>query len=248
MSVRTLGIVIYLSAAWLPCVSAGGAYCAKTARARAAALGLKFPGDYGAPDLSGPPPYSALHPREQNHRLFQNNPQPPAFLHNPPKEFPHFQPAGYGSVVQPNPRSGLPRGELLNNRQTNFVQVKRVDGPLAQSLPRGQVDFVDGPSESHRNKLEFAYNRLDPAVDAVVLNRHGVNGASGRSQAHVPGYGFHFMPHHLGAGSKPGLVHPMGLRSHRLGGHSAWPMYGRRDNKPRNYPFGNYGERTFSLG
>ncbi|XP_045899815.1 uncharacterized protein LOC123967684 [Micropterus dolomieu] len=45
--------VVFLSVIVLQSVSAGGVYCAKTARARAAALGLDFPGVHGAPDLYG---------------------------------------------------------------------------------------------------------------------------------------------------------------------------------------------------
>lgn len=234
--------MIHLSAAWLHCVSAGGAYCANSARARAAFLGLKFPGAYGAPDLSGPPPYPALYPQaSHHHQFFQNNPQPPAtdynLLYNLPKEFPHFQPAGHGGLVQTNPLrlSGLSGGEPLNNRQLNFAQVKRVVGPLMQTRPPGQTDFEDWASESHRKKLQFASNGRDAAADAIVPNRPGMSGLSGHFQPLSRSYSFYHMPYPVGA--KPGVVYPaMGTRGRPLRGHSAWPGYGRVNNMP-THPF-----------
>ncbi|KAI9999982.1 hypothetical protein NQD34_011825 [Periophthalmus magnuspinnatus] len=141
MGTRTRGLgFIILSAAWVHFVSAGGAYCAKTARARAAALGLDYPGVHGAPDLSGPPPYSAQHPSAPHHQHFPNNPQPPAMDYNtyykPPREFPHFQPAGYGShsPTQSNFLSKLSGGGPQNNRKSNFEPVEH-DGPLTHKQP-----------------------------------------------------------------------------------------------------------------
>ncbi|XP_072317038.1 uncharacterized protein [Eucyclogobius newberryi] len=214
MTVTTLGmLLISFSAAWVHYVSAGGAYCAKSARARAAALGLDYPGVRGAPNLSGPPPYSAQNPHAPHHRRSQNNPQPPAMNYNtfyqPPKEFPHFHPAGYGSHtrVQSNLLSSLSRGEPLNSRWSNFEQVKRV-GPLTEKQPPGQDDLVQRASESHKIPFPFVYNRPSVSGDAPVPNRHGVRGASRLPVPNIPGFGVYYVVYPMG-GSKPWVVYPV---------------------------------------
>lgn len=239
---KKLGFVLLnLSAAWLCCASAGGAYCAKTARARAAALGLHLPGvHHRGTDLSELPPYSALRPQasppplhhhhhhHQHYRLFQNNPQPPASgyntLYNLPKDIPRFQPAGYdAAAVRANPLlSRLSGGDPLNDRQSNFAQVKRVAGPISRTQPPGRANFVDRSSESQRSGLQFAYNGR--YVGVVDPNRRGVSG-------------FYMMSSPVGAGSEPDVVYPVGEKGNRLsGGHSPWHMYARANDKPR-YPF-----------
>ncbi|XP_033837339.1 uncharacterized protein LOC117384164 [Periophthalmus magnuspinnatus] len=240
MGTRTRGLgFIILSAAWVHFVSAGGAYCAKTARARAAALGLDYPGVHGAPDLSGPPPYSAQHPSAPHHQHFPNNPQPPAMDYNtyykPPREFPHFQPAGYGShsPTQSNFLSKLSGGGPQNNRKSNFEPVEH-DGPLTHKQPPNLADPVYRASESRKYPLPFVYNWHGVGPRAFVPNGHDIGGVKDLLLPHSPGYGVYYLVYPVGAGLKPSVMYPLATRG-SLPGYIPWPMHGKL-NKPRN-PF-----------
>ncbi|KAK7893467.1 hypothetical protein WMY93_022619 [Mugilogobius chulae] len=194
MAVKTLGLVLLsLSAVWVHCVSAGGAYCAKTARARAAALGLEYPGVHGAPNLSGPPSHSVHHPQP-----FQSNPQPPAVnyntFYNPFLEFPHFQPVGSGShsLLHSNLLSSISRGEPLNKHQSNFEQVKRV-GPLTERQPPSWDGLEQRASESHKTLLPFVYGWPGAAGDASVPNGHGMSGMTAPPLLQTPASGLYYV-------------------------------------------------------
>ncbi|XP_055020024.1 uncharacterized protein LOC129411863 [Boleophthalmus pectinirostris] len=232
--------LIILSAAWVHFVSAGGAYCAKTARARAAALGLGYPGVHGAPDLSGPPPFFAQHPSAPHHQHSPNNPQPPAMdyneFYNLPREFPHFQPAGYGShsLAQSNLLSKLSGGEPVTSHPTNFEQVKH-DGPLTQMQPPGMDKLMYRALESQKYPLPLVYNWPGMAVDAYVPNTHGTRGVKGPPLPLSPAYGVYYVVYPVGAGAKQSVMYPMATRG-SVPDHAAWQMYGRSNMKPRN-PF-----------
>ncbi|KAM7421259.1 hypothetical protein PAMA_015421 [Pampus argenteus] len=69
-------LLVFLSAVVLHSVAAGGVYCAKTARARAAAMGLDYPGVHGAPDLLGQA-HVGMQPRTMPFRPHPYDSNPP---------------------------------------------------------------------------------------------------------------------------------------------------------------------------
>ncbi|XP_030606511.1 uncharacterized protein LOC115794939 isoform X2 [Archocentrus centrarchus] len=165
-------------------VSAGGAYCAKTARARAAALGLDYPGVHGAPDLSGPahhgiPPHSHewvetepnMVSSQQNWPTFDNMMHKEANLgisdgvilsHSPHRPV--------QSRHSTNLVHSFPRGQSVSNRESSFKEVKHFALPRLAEAP-GQFAFVNGDPEGH----SFVYSERDVVVDDSVPNRHGTS-------------------------------------------------------------------------
>ncbi|XP_032373384.1 uncharacterized protein LOC116690482 [Etheostoma spectabile] len=191
-------LVIFLSAVVLHSVSAGGVYCAKTARARAAALGLNYPGVHGAPDLYGPthhgmpPSMMPFRPQPYNNypQLVRTDSNMVPYRQSPPdvrslyyrthkQAHPRSWHRTYSSVQSdytPNKVLGLPRGWSDINRKNNF-EVKHV-APLTQAKAPGQPELVDWPPK--------VQNEHDFGVDESVPNRHGMflNGMP-QSRAHV---------------------------------------------------------------
>ncbi|KAM6909964.1 uncharacterized protein FYW49_011964 [Xenentodon cancila] len=186
-------LVVFLSTAVLHSVSAGGAYCAKTAQARAAALGLPYPGLHGAPDLSGLAPY-VMHPRTYSYdELSASDPNVAVYQQNLPGGSPFD-----GTVYkQANPRSadrfqlsrgihtpvydytgdqmlGFPRGRSASNPESSFKEVKRVALPTLEEAP-SQSDLVNPDPRGRKQPLSFVDKKHDLAVDESAPNRRGMS-------------------------------------------------------------------------
>ncbi|CAI5663542.1 unnamed protein product [Oreochromis niloticus] len=182
MSVLLVG---FLSTVVLHSVSAGGAYCAKTARARAAALGLDYPGVHGAPDLSGPA-HHGIPPHPYNHEWFETVPNMATPQQNRPtfNNVRHRQ-ANLGtsdgflmthgtyrpvqSEYATKPVHGFPREQSVSNRGSSFKGVKRVALPTLADAP-GQFDLVNRDPQGH----SVVYSEHDLVVDESVPNRRGI--------------------------------------------------------------------------
>ncbi|CAJ1062716.1 uncharacterized protein LOC117822969 [Xyrichtys novacula] len=182
-------LLVFLSAVVLQCASAGGVYCAKTARARAAALGLDYPGTHGAPDLYGPP-HIGMHPRtmpesypnndgelsessmasyRQNRPGFRPQDETIHIKSHPMRSESAFLP-NYDPEYNPNQGLSFPRGRPVINHRSDFEQVKHV----APGAP-GQPDLVHLNPQSHNKPPSFVRDRHDLVVDESVPNRHGVS-------------------------------------------------------------------------
>ncbi|XP_051262524.1 uncharacterized protein LOC127367045 isoform X1 [Dicentrarchus labrax] len=197
-------LVVFLSSIVLHSVSAGGVYCAKTARARAAALGLDYPGVHGAPDLYGP----AHHGMQRDTMPFRRQP-----YNNNGRELAETElnMASYGENQpgvrslddrihkQASPRSSesafvlshgltspvqseyttnqvlrLPRGQSVINRKSNLEEVKHIAPPTLAEAP-GQSDLVNWDPQGRNKPLSFVYNENDLVVDESVPNRRGMS-------------------------------------------------------------------------
>ncbi|XP_034553844.1 uncharacterized protein LOC117822969 [Notolabrus celidotus] len=187
-------LLIFLSAVVLRCASAGGSYCAKTARARAAALGLDYPGTHGAPDFSGPP-HNEMHPltiaqsylnnvgemAETDPNMASYGQNQPGFrpldermrTQSQPRRFePTFLPSHgiYNPEYTPNQGLSFPRGRSVINHHSDFERVKHV-APRAPGRP----DLVQLNPHSHNKPPTFVQNEHDLVVDESVPNRRGVS-------------------------------------------------------------------------
>ncbi|XP_041648764.1 uncharacterized protein LOC121513230 [Cheilinus undulatus] len=180
-------LLVYLSIVLLQRVSAGGAYCARTARARAAALGLDYPGVNGAPDLSRPP-NNEMHPRSISQTYYYNEqaeigPNLASYGQNHPGLRPlddsihkKAHPMSFTSLPRSyNPghttHQGLsfPRGRSAINHRSNFEQVNHV-APEASS----QHNLVHLNPQGHSKPPSFVNNGHDLVVDESVPNSRGV--------------------------------------------------------------------------
>ncbi|XP_060905342.1 uncharacterized protein LOC132983118 [Labrus mixtus] len=186
-------LLVCLSAVVLQCVSAGGVYCAKTARARAAALGLDYPGVHGAPGLYAPA-HEEMQPRTMT-QTSKNNGHEVAETGHDMASFVQYQP-GVRSLddslhEKAPPRSlestflpshgiydpeypklqGLtfPRGRSAINHRPNFEQVKHV-APEAPSRP----DLLNLNSQGRSEPPSFVNSGYDLVVDESVPNRRGM--------------------------------------------------------------------------
>lgn len=147
-------------------VSAGGVYCAKTARARAAALGLPYPGVHGAPDLYGSvqhrnPPGPHLH-GNYDPELAETEPYMVYYRQNHPWErllddraYRQAQPWSSESTFQLSHGTykpvqseyaskqvlSIPR-KLVSNHQYTLKEVKHIAPPTWAEAP-GQHGFVN---------------------------------------------------------------------------------------------------------
>ncbi|XP_023131778.1 uncharacterized protein LOC111572360 [Amphiprion ocellaris] len=181
---------VFLSTMVLHSVSAGGVYCAKTARARAAALGLDYPGVHGAPDLYGPP-HHAAHPQPYNN---MNDQELASYRQNHPEgkliddtiyKQPYpvrsdgfllsrgtYKPLQSGYTT--DQVSGFPRGHSVSNHEPSFEEVKHVALPALGQAP-GQSDLVNWDPRGHSKSHSFVYNEHDLVVDESAPNRHGMS-------------------------------------------------------------------------
>ncbi|XP_068592166.1 uncharacterized protein [Cebidichthys violaceus] len=186
-------LVFFLSAVVLHSVSAGGVYCAKTARARAAALGLDYPGVHGAPYLSGPArrgmhpsmmpfrpqPYKKLDETEPNMASHKRSQQDVRSLDDRIHKQTHSRTRhGTRSPVQSEYAServlSLPRGRSVFNRKSNFEEVKHVAPPTLAEAP-GQPDLVNWDPRGRNKPLSFVHNEHDSVVDEFVPNRRDMS-------------------------------------------------------------------------
>lgn len=154
--------------------------------ARAAALGLDYPGVHGAPDLSGPadrgiPPHPYSHEwvetspdmvfSQQNWPTFDNmmrreaNPgMSDRFLlsHSPRRRV--------QSKYTPDLVHSFPRRQSVSNRESSFKKVKHIAPPRLAEAP-SQFALVNGDPEGH----SFVHSERDLVVDESVPNRHGTS-------------------------------------------------------------------------
>ncbi|RVE62976.1 hypothetical protein OJAV_G00162410 [Oryzias javanicus] len=163
-----VALVVLLSVSVLHSASAGGAYCSKTAAARAAALGLEYPGHHGAPDLSGP---QMIYPRSFNYEVAAADPdwgfyqQAMGYYPGPHfREVKHVAPPAQGSSFgQPELTFWAPRGYSQPHAHVYSKQPLAVDeiGPIGYDMSLGglgqprsaghavdQSDFADAGFES----------------------------------------------------------------------------------------------------
>ncbi|XP_019948365.2 uncharacterized protein [Paralichthys olivaceus] len=190
-------LVALLSVVMLPSVSAGGFYCAKTARARAAALGLDYPGVHGAPEFSGPA-HHEVHPD-----MMPLTPQPhevddpdegesnvASDRHNQ-RQVGSFDD---GARKQAQPRSSkstfllsrgaykpvqsehtsFPRGQMDSNHRFNFEEVKHVAPPTLFQAS-GWSDLANWDPQGRGESLSFVYNKHNLVFDESAPNRRGMS-------------------------------------------------------------------------
>ncbi|XP_074540080.1 uncharacterized protein LOC141801080 isoform X1 [Halichoeres trimaculatus] len=187
-------LLVFLSTAVLRCASAGGAYCAKTARARAAALGLDYPGTHGAPDLSGPP-HNGMYPHTipqsylyNDGGIVESDPNVASYRQNQPGFGPiddrmyrqshpmRFEPTLlpsrdiYNPEYNPNQGPSFPRARSVINHHSDFEQVKHV-APRAPGRP----DLVHLNPHSHNKPPQSVQNGHDLVGDESVPNRRGMS-------------------------------------------------------------------------
>ncbi|XP_039974139.1 uncharacterized protein LOC120784410 [Xiphias gladius] len=197
-------LVVFLSAIVLHSVSAGGVYCAKTARARAAALGLDYPGVHGAPDFYRqahhvmhpgtmplrPQPYKNrdLESDETESKITSYRQNQPGVRSLDDRVRKQAQPRSsestfllnhgpYKPVQSEYPINqvlSFPRGQSVSNHKSNFEEVKHVAPPTWLEAP-GQTDFVNWDPQGQSKPLSFVYNKHDLVVDDTVPNRHGMS-------------------------------------------------------------------------
>lgn len=187
------------------------------ALARAAALGLDYPGVHGAPDL---------------HRPSQNGMQPSTTLSRPhlyqqvdpnrgyyTQRYPrvglsdgiaHKQthPWNSESSFQRNPDTyspvereyatqrdpGVPRGLPVSNLGSDFEQVKHAASAAWAATP-GQPELMNWKPQGHAEPLPFVYNEHDLVFDRSVPNRRataltGLPLTHGIYHRGLAGYGF----------------------------------------------------------
>ncbi|XP_034410057.1 uncharacterized protein LOC117745680 [Cyclopterus lumpus] len=189
-------LVVFLSAVVLHSVSAGGVYCAKTARARAAALGLDYPGVHGAPYRSGAA-HHGMHPdmrpfgpqpyKNNDPELDQTGPNMASYKQSQQdwrslddrihKQTHSRTLPGTSSQVQSEYTTdqalGLPRGRSVINRKSNFEEVKHVAPPTLAVAP-GRPDLVNRDPQGRNKQLSFVYNKHS-LVDESVPNRRDMS-------------------------------------------------------------------------
>lgn len=175
-----------------------------SAVARAASLGLDYPGVHGAPDIYGPA-HHEMHPGTMPFRplpylndpeLAETEPNMTSYRQNQP---------GVRSLDarmhnQAHPRSSestfllshdtyspvqseydtdqalsFPRGWSVINRKSNFEEVKHVAPPQTLSEAPGQPDLVNWDPQGRNKPLSFVYNEHDLVVDESVPNRRGMS-------------------------------------------------------------------------
>ncbi|AWO96188.1 Hypothetical protein SMAX5B_002553 [Scophthalmus maximus] len=204
-------LVVLSAGVLLHSVSAGGVYCARTARARAAALGLDFPGVHGAPDFPGPA-HHAMHPgtmplgpqpyenndrvvdeTESNMASYRQNQALVRPLDDRSPESPFLLRHGTNDPFQSeytiNRVLGFPRGRTDSNHKSNIEEVKHVALPTRVEAP-GQSDLVNWVAQGRGESLPFVYNRHGLVVDESVPNRRGMS-LSGLPLPQSRGHGTH---------------------------------------------------------
>lgn len=160
--------------------------------ARAAALGLEYPGVHGAPDLSSPSA-SLMHPKtfsfddlapsEYSMNLYEGNE-----LVEAPSEYPlytKFQPMGFGRFPlshgpfmqasrghTADQMLGFPRGQSVREPESS-LEVKHV-APPTLTKARSRADSMNLRPQGRRNPLLFSQSEHNPAGDESAPNRYGM--------------------------------------------------------------------------
>lgn len=179
--------------------------------ARAAALGLDFPGVHGAPDFPGPA-HHAMHPgtmplgpqpyenndrvvdeTESNMASYRQNQALVRPLDDRSPESPFLLRHGTNDPFQSeytiNRVLGFPRGRTDSNHKSNIEEVKHVALPTRVEAP-GQSDLVNWVAQGRGESLPFVYNRHGLVVDESVPNRRGMS-LSGLPLPQSRGHGTH---------------------------------------------------------
>ncbi|MEQ2224302.1 hypothetical protein ILYODFUR_006050 [Ilyodon furcidens] len=174
----------FLSTAVLCSVSAGGAYCAKTARARVAALGYEYPGVHGAPDLS--PAADLMYPKTFSYdSLAATEPNMNSYKENQLMEAPHdhslygqVHPRGSGRYLLSHASRGhtadqmlhFPRGQSVREPESSLEEVKHSAPPTLAKAPSRPDPMNQHPQGRHKLLL-FFNSKHDPAGDESAPNR-----------------------------------------------------------------------------
>ena len=189
---------------------------------------MLYPGDHGAPDLSGLAP-DVLHPKMLSYNeLAPTEPNADSYQHSQPGESSfdtmHKQahPRSSGKILQSDgiytPDSsgyasykmlGYPGGQSVGNPGSSFKEVKRVAFPPLAEAP-GMSDLVTLDPRGHK-PLSLSYNEHDLAVDESAPN---VNGMSFSEVPHSMGHAAYQSAQTVngllqrrGRGKMPGLVY-----------------------------------------
>ncbi|XP_062255690.1 uncharacterized protein LOC133965249 [Platichthys flesus] len=192
-------LVVLLSVVLLGSVSAGGFYCAKTARARAAALGLDYPGVHGAPEFSGPahhemhPDTMPLRPRlyegtdpyldegeshvasdgHAQHQVGSFNDAAHQQAHPKSSDSTSLMSHGAYNPVQ-SEYTSFPRGQTDSNHNSNFEEVKHV-APPKLFRASGQSDLANWDPQGRGESLSFVDNKHNLVFDESAPNRRGMS-------------------------------------------------------------------------
>ncbi len=174
-----------------------------SAVARAASLGLDYPGVHGAPDIYGPahhgmhPDTTPFRPQPYNNdpELAETEPNVASYRQNQPgvkslddriRNQAHQRSSEstfllshdtYNPVQKEyttDQALSFPRGRSVINRKSNFEEVKHVAPPTLSEAP-GQPDLVNWDPQGRNKPLSFVYNEHDLAVDESVPNRRGMS-------------------------------------------------------------------------
>ncbi|XP_054903299.1 uncharacterized protein LOC129370995 [Poeciliopsis prolifica] len=215
-----------LSTAVLHAVSAGGAYCAKTARARAAALGLAYPGVRGAPDLFSPA-VALLHPS-----TFSFDDLPPTESYEDAhKRAPSANPWYIGTHARdsgrfpfshdrfPQASRGqmadqilvVPRGLLDRKPESSLEEVNHVAPPTLAKAP-SRPDPMNLHPQGHRKPFLFSHSENNPAGDEFAPNRRGMP-----LTGHAPLLTWGHAAYQSGINPKVPLLHSAHLLQRQLG-------------------------------
>nr|XP_046256756.1 uncharacterized protein LOC124065413 [Scatophagus argus] len=198
-------LVVFLSSVVLRSVSAGGVYCAKTARARAAALGLDYPGVHGAPDLLGPA-HHGMHtdtmpfsPQSYNSNDLELAETESRLITSSRQNQPGMRSLDDRRRKQAHPRVSestfLLHHGPYNPVQSEYTTHRVLRLPRGQSVinrksnfeevkhvapptlteAAGQSDLVNWNPQGRNKPLSFVHNEHDLVVDESVPNRRGVS-------------------------------------------------------------------------
>lgn len=166
--------------------------------ARAAAMGLDYPGVHGAPDLYGPAHYEMHRSTMPLRSYLYKNGGPELPWIDPNIVYP-VRSLDDGAHKQAHPWSSestfplihdpynpvqseyateqvlsLPRGQPVSNSESNFEEVKHVAPPTWAETP-GQPELMNGERQGHTKPLSFVYNEHDLVFDESVPNRHAMS-------------------------------------------------------------------------
>ncbi|XP_029928451.1 uncharacterized protein LOC115373942 isoform X2 [Myripristis murdjan] len=187
-------------------------YC--TPKARAAALGLDYPGVHGAPSLLGPahpgifPHSMLLRPQLYENDNYPGGSETELDMAYHSQNQPMLRFLGHRTHEQASPRGpestpfllnhgsqteystdellSPPRGQSVINRKPNFEQVKHV-APSTRPEAPGQPDLVNRDPQGHNEPFSFVYSEHDLVVDESVPMPHDVS-LSGFSQPQSRGH------------------------------------------------------------
>ncbi|XP_015831874.3 uncharacterized protein [Nothobranchius furzeri] len=169
---KWLHLWCFFSIAVLHSVSAGGAYCAKTAQARAAALGLEYPGVHGAPDLSSPAHY-VKQPSTFSYDQMAHTPHNMGvYSHHQPEESPfdmtyqQFHPRSSDGILPSHDAYMKVRGRSRTNPMLGV--------PTGQSpgMPESSFEEVYSHHQPEESPFDMTYQQFHPRSSDRILPSH----------------------------------------------------------------------------